>query len=142
MAFNRRRFEKDIKSFAKRVDEDFSSVFKNLAFRALTEVVKTTPVDTGRARANWNIGVNQPNIEVKEYKDLSLGQASAAAINKGRSLSKEELTPKDVVYITNNVEYIDILENGDGNRPPNNMVKGALQVIRTAIKSGGITGKE
>ena len=78
-----------------------------LAFETLKRVVKRTPVDTGRARGGWHVTINQPSQGGSGTKDESGGgtiEAGWANIQLAQ--------PFQVVWISNNVDYIRILEEG------------------------------
>lgn len=75
-----------------------------------------TPVDTGRARASWAIGVGQINTAVAP--DTVKGQPVAAA-----EPSVPAVTIGDVVYLTNALPYARRLEYGWSKQAPNGMVR-------------------
>lgn len=130
-------FEADLRKFAKVVDEDFDKVFRKIVFLLFRNVVFLTPVLTGRARSNWQIGINEPNLDTNMVGiagALGEGAASSAAINAATKELKEKLYPGDVVYITNNVDYIAILEDGTESRPAYNMVKGAMMIVGRGLQ--------
>ena len=77
-------------------------VKKRFAFMLYSAIVKKTPVDTGRARANWNISAGSPDLTVTEETDKSFGKQKKVPDAKGD-------TP---LYISNNLPYIKTLEFG------------------------------
>lgn len=102
------QFNAEIASWA--VDEVPSRVNKlqrSIAMRLLTGVVKKTPVDTGRARGGWQISITTPiQTAISRVDKEGVGVA-------GTELAKlAELGAYDVIWITNNVEYILVLEEG------------------------------
>jgi hypothetical protein len=95
----------------------------NKAVRALTletmkRIVMRTPVDTGRARGNWNVGVGSPDRSTTEGTDragggtIARGSAPIAAWQGTGSL-----------FITNSLPYIIPLEDGHSSQAPAGMVK-------------------
>jgi hypothetical protein len=72
----------------------------------LSNIVKETPADSGRARNNWFLSVNAPSSKV----------TSSASVGGGGSLSQASKIPKDVlnkkIYFSNNLPYIGVLEYG------------------------------
>jgi hypothetical protein len=75
-----------------------------------------TPVDTGRARASWAIGVNQVNPTVAP--DTVRGQPVVSA-----DPQVPAVTIGSVVYITNSLPYARRLEYGQSKQAPNGMVR-------------------
>lgn len=61
MANDIRQFNVQVDAFANKVGLAVTTVQKRVAFDLFGRIVRKTPVDTGRARASWNISVNRPN---------------------------------------------------------------------------------
>lgn len=99
-----------------------------IALEALRRIVLKTPVDTGRARGNWQPSINQPIESVVDTTDLSGNQT----ISNG---SATILGLKDfgTIFISNNLPYILKLENGSSQQAANGMVALTLQELQTAL---------
>ena len=83
-----------------------------------------TPVDTGRARGNWQAAVGAPvDVEIDRL-DPSGGETIAAA-----SRALIGLGAFKTIFITNNVPYIQALENGNSKQAPAGMVAIALSEV-------------
>ena len=90
---------------------------KKIALQALSGVVNRTPVDTGRARGNWQTTVGQPALGQVDGTDKD----GSPTIEDGLS-ALVNLEPFDQVWITNNVPYIEALENGHSDQAPAGML--------------------
>ena len=77
-------------------------------------MVLKTPVDTGRARSNWNAGVNNVDPSVSPARDVTVLERAKAIIS--------QLKGGDSYFITNNVDYIKYLEEGSSDQAPEGMV--------------------
>ena len=111
---NLEQFNEKLHKFANEVaPEAVTIVQKKLTFDVFSGVVKKTPVDTGRARGAWQITVGQ--IPSGEPTTSIVGPRGGAAAGGQAALSG--LAPYQVIYISNNVPYIGVLENG-GFIPP------------------------
>lgn len=75
-------------------------------------IVLKTPVDTGRARANWFPSLDAPSGNVTTKTDLS----GSGAIASARPLAEQ--ASGRVFYLTNNLPYIRHLEYGLYGAPP------------------------
>jgi hypothetical protein len=95
------------------------------ALRILSTVIPATPVDTGRARANWQTSIGAPIRDATTQVD----QSGTSTITKGRSVV-ESRPAGSTIYITNNVPYIELLNQGYSRQAPANFV---LIAIRAAI---------
>ena len=81
-------------------------------------IVQRTPVDTGRAQNNWNIAVDNPDASTTEETEKN----QQTVINKAKS-KVDNLKAGKKVYITNNLPYIERLEDGySKDQAPNGMV--------------------
>lgn len=131
----------DLKNFGKRMnklsDEMFVKVGKihrAVALTVVKELINNTPVDTGRARSNWQASLNKPEKAIvdafSEGEGLGIDETSNAvgALDEANGEIGKHLSGQDI-YITNNLKYIGILNDGSSKQQP------ALFVER-AIKNG------
>ena len=118
----------------------------------LSNIVKETPADTGRARNNWFLTVNAPSNRTTTSKDSGGG----SSLSQAGKLPKSVLGKK--IYFTNNLPYIGALEYGGYPKPvkkgsyingkyqklssggfskqaPNGMVRKTLILMRNKIRS-------
>lgn len=93
-----------------------------LALVLIDKITWLTPVDTGRARANWFIAEGAPITQATE---------STTPSNEAPGL-----TGRQPIYITNNLPYIIALEYGHSGQAPFGMVRIALAQIKTGIQLG------
>ena len=80
-----------------------SEILRKLGLDMWRSVTKNTRVDTGRARANWQY--------TDERTSQILADNTASKVQAASTVNKMGVTE---VFITNNVEYISILEFGNG----------------------------
>jgi len=92
---------------AKGLGEFVLSIERNIIDEVGTEVVERTPVDTGFARGNWVPGLNAPPISAT----TTLDPTATAAPARISSLA-QLLRLGDTFYITNNADYIELLNRG------------------------------
>ena len=104
-------FSSDIQKFNKRTERRIISVIKGAAEEGFRQVVEQTPVDTGRLRGNWRIGVNRvqgtqrstPDPRVRGTVTGSPATAGEIAYAKAR-LARVDLKTREV-NITNFTPY-------------------------------------
>lgn len=114
-------FSVDISKFAEKVEKRADTFVQGLILRIDSGVVNMTPVDTGRARGNWNVGIN--NVDLTEHDPETNAQS---VIERAKEIIKR-IKAGDVIYTSNNVEYIEELENGSSDQAPNGMVAVTLR---------------
>lgn len=104
-----KRFDKDIK---KRINR-----FKiNFAKTILLLLVERTPVDTSNALSNWIVGLGkQSSRKIEAYKIGVSGSTQSISAGVTMSLGGaiiQRAKVGEIVYITNNVDYIELLNMG------------------------------
>lgn len=129
------QFKSDLKKFSEKIDVRLELVVKKVAIEIHDDIVVRTPVDTGRARASWNIGLGDADLSVADEnfgKKSTDGSAREANGQKALSAAKskqsviENVQPYQDVFITNNLPYIKRLEEGSSKQAPSGMVALAL----------------
>ena len=124
-------FSLDISRFAKTALADAATVQRKVCLDLSAGVINDTPVDTGRARANW-----QPAVNRVADTALSATDASGAATIAKVVDTLKELRPGDTFTLVNNVPYILALEDGSSKQAPQGMLKRNLErfpgVVRAA----------
>ena len=102
---------------------------------AFANLVANTPVDTGRARAAWQISTNDPSSYLPpDGKYPEYQKEKEEVINYVRNLAwtqmpAEQLSKADAIYITNRVEYILALEAGWSVQAPQGFIALFLQQV-------------
>lgn len=126
-------FKADLNKFSRKVGVDIGLVVKKLAFDIFTGVVKKTPVDTGRARAAWNISAGKPDLSVP---DAAQFKGSDGGGKRGPTFIPNIGTSGifTKIFITNNLDYIEFLENGSSEQSPNGMVAVTLAESRSFLR--------
>lgn len=100
---------------------------RKVTLAVLRGVIFKTPVDTGRARGGWIVGVNKvPNGMGRP--DRNGGSAFAEGASKIGSLR-----PFSVVYVANNVVYVKYLEDGSSAQAPRGMLRLTLAELQTQL---------
>jgi hypothetical protein len=98
----------NLKNYAAAKKRNIKNVRRVFVFNAYSSVVRRTPVDTGRARGNWNVSLNQP--------DNTTGNKERIRSMNFKSLP--EAQGDESYFITNNLPYITKLEDGGYPNPP------------------------
>lgn len=100
------RFQAEVRLVAGSLPIDNIIPFqKKIVFEALSRLVNKTPVDLGRARGNWQVTINEP------AQDYFWDNWLTDPLIEGLA-ELGELGLFQVVYITNNIPYIEALEGG------------------------------
>lgn len=100
-----RQFALECKEWAEKlVPEAHVAFVQKIALTLLNKVTLKSPVDTGRFRANWMVGIGSADGTTTDETDN-------AAVEKGQQ-KLATLAFGVPVHISNNLPYAGILENG------------------------------
>lgn len=96
-----------------------STIARRSALECFSRVIQKTPVDTGTARNNWFANIGSPGTQMTESSDKS----GASRISEAASATAE-WNPEsgEHIHLTNNLPYIERLENGWSKQAPAGMV--------------------
>lgn len=126
----RMKFNINLAKVRERLKDQTLVVQKKIAFDLLEGIVNMTPVDTGRARGNWQVALGFPDLssdwEKKDPGGSSTIQAGTAEIRN--------LHDYGAIYLTNNLPYITALENGRSQQAPAGMVRLSLDRVSAGLR--------
>lgn len=104
--------------------KDFSAnVLKQLTVEITADLIKTTPVDTGWARSNWipSFGESFTGTDgTRESVVTSRQQSGLTDVLTNYAISKGN------IYISNNVPYILLLNDGSSRQAPAGFVQQSI----------------
>lgn len=121
-------FARRIRERADRIEDNVNLLVGRTAIAINQVVVLATPVDTGRARANWQLSIDVPAISELTDTDKS-GQET---INKNNARATARRSGQ-TIYLTNNLNYIQRLNQGHSAQAPANFVEEAIQLATRTI---------
>jgi hypothetical protein len=120
---NGHEFNAQLTKFARKIQVAPQKVVKKVAFQLFRRIIEKTPVDTGRARASWNIAIGSINPSIapdgQHQKNPSALAAKATTVLAGYGADGR----LPAVWISNNLPYIGELENGHSQQAPAGMLK-------------------
>lgn len=99
------------------IEARLETVMEAVASEVFRRLVTRSPVDTGRFRANWRVGIGAPDTSTSEATDkdgsstIRSGQAAIAGAEPGQSIA-----------MTNSLPYARALEYGHSTQAPAGMV--------------------
>lgn len=137
-------FQLQCQQFAEKIQVNLSTVVRRTAAQVYADIVERWPVDTGYSRHNWQVSADPPpsgvigsppkKVQGKPVEVLGPlyepnGANTAIPVEKGVTL----------VWIVNNVQYAQRLEEGWSKQAPHGAVRIALaqaQMQMTATTAG------
>lgn len=138
-----RDFAGRIRIIGKRVEDNADALVRKVATAVDSTVVLATPVDTGRARANWQVNIGSPVETVREaYSAGEMGSTAAANAQAAIEHAKRVIAAYkggSSVHITNNLSYIGRLNDGWSGQAPAGFVEQAVLIgVAAAQGAGGV----
>lgn len=129
MSSNIRAFDLALNGYAEEVVPEQAARFhRAVTLEAARGVILMTPVDSGRARANWQVTMAEPATGEADATDPSGGDTLAKA-----TAAVERIQPYSVSWVSNNVTYIEELEVGTSKQAPQGMMAVTLARIQQAF---------
>jgi hypothetical protein len=122
--------EADIQAFGKKLDLAPQLIVRRIVADLHNRVAKRTPVDTGRARASWDVKEGSPSDYVPPITVGKTGSAEA----KNIAANLESITGEAPVFITSALDYMKYLEDGSSQQAPAGMVRISLAEIEIEIE--------
>jgi hypothetical protein len=128
-------FQADLKQFSQLLDVRVAKLMRYVTLELFGQIVLRWPVDTGYSRANWRIGVGEPDLTVT-------APPPDAARGKGRQIygppdvdftELESIDGTQPVFITNSVPYAIYLEEGHSQQAPNGVVRISVAQLEANI---------
>lgn len=129
-------FAQEIKKWSDQAVANINQAQKAACLELARAVIQDTPVKAGRARANWQAGLNQAPSGVLEQSDPS-GEAALARVEKVLTKMK----PGDSFVLVNNLPNARELEDGSSKQAPNGMLKRNLAKWPGLAKKASQGGK-
>jgi hypothetical protein len=115
---------------ASNLGREVERVVQGAALTVDQAAVLSTPVDTGRARGNWIATIGSPATNADQEPD----KPGYATIAKAEAAVRQ-FKIGDIIYISNNVEYIVPLNEGHSpQRRPEGMTDIAMAEGREYVK--------
>lgn len=154
MGTNAAEFGRRLVAFAHRIEAKSDQAARKIVIDALAGVVEKTPVDTGRARGNWQVSAITPILteldlgfsaparvagrSKKATKERAKNAKASNRINAQQAAQLANVAGKaavdavdrvTVMYLSNNVAYIKYLEDGSSRQAPKGMLKLTVQEL-------------
>lgn len=107
-----RKFLRDLNKAIKEVPKEAKKLQTKIALDGLGRIVLKTPVKLGRARGNWQVGINE---SPQGFEENTFDKSGGRTIRVGGQIIKNA-PAYSKIHITNNVPYIEALEDGHSQR--------------------------
>ncbi len=132
-----RLFRDQLRNFTRDVRLQHTLWVKRVAAAAHRAAYQHTPIDTSRAMSGWVAQINSPALIEPDYTAGSKGstRAEAIQINEGNIAAVAAAYRfAQMIFIRNNVHYIETLEGGSSTQAPGGMMSFAVDAALQEMK--------
>ena len=120
-------FASDMEAYAKKAGASLDETSRAIVLELFGSVIKDTPVDTGRAKGNWQTTIGAPASGTVDR----LGESEALADVSQQTAS---FGAGKVIYLSNNLPYIYRLEyDGWSQQAPGGMLRKNVARIQSIV---------
>lgn len=120
-------FAGDVEAYAKKAGSSLDETSRAIVLELFGSVIKDTPVDTGRAKGNWQTTIGAPASGTVDR----LGESEALADVSQQTAS---FGAGKVIYLSNNLPYIYRLEyDGWSQQAPSGMLRKNVARIQSIV---------
>lgn len=123
------QFAKRMTVIAKGVEANSTKAVGAVVNAIAVPLVQSTPVDTSRARANWQAAVAVPPKGVlfpEPSEPPNAGVGYSLGVSSIKAAAKAYKGHKSGVFIVNNLHYMESLNNGSSTQAPVNFVETSI----------------
>ncbi len=131
MASNIDQFRRQIARIQRDIPRQAEDSVRRAALAIDQALVNETPVDTGRARSNWRVG-----LDVAPREEVEPRSPQATLDEAKGTLEDFRLGQHRSVRIRSNLSYIDRLNDGHSAQAPAGFIEKATQAGIRALKRG------
>lgn len=123
-------FAENLNKLCERAGQKAELVVRKAALELQSQMIERSPVDTGRFKGNWQVGIGTLNAATDSPEDKggqgAMGRATVAL---------EGWKPGETIYLSNSLPYARRLEyEGWSKQAPGGMVRLAVQNYSQAVK--------
>lgn len=154
------KFKRRMDAVASMMQSNAENLMVKTALTVHATVVLGTPVDTGRARASWRVAIGAPaegTADPNKYRTKddsgkataeSMAAARQALARYGTSPAGQRITLRSVllgtrqsaaIHITNNLPYIQRLNEGYSKQAPAMFVETAMAAAAAQVRKTNLT---
>lgn len=133
-------FSRSIDDFVKKTGLKATTVLRKVALDAFAGVLLRSPVDTGRFRSNWRIGINKIDFRTTVgVRARSQGATGGGGMTRGETAEGRARINRAVfgntIFITNNLPYAGRLERGHSKQAPRGVLRVTFQDVRASLNA-------
>ncbi len=125
-------YTSQIQAIVTNLEDITEKVVTKITLDVTANLIETTPVDTGWARANWVPAIGSVNTTAPSFTSTKPSTSEVQTSNVAQQSATVNIVtsytlPQGKVFISNNVPYIIKLNNGSSKQAPAGFVQRAIK---------------
>ena len=139
---NLEQFSKRMADLGNLVEQNSKTITQKVAYAVVKEVVEKTPVDTGQAKSNWRASLGSPITEPRgpffpgKFGSTALNNTTTALDAARRVIAQYQSGGS--IYFTNNLAYIELLNQGHSKQAPAGFVEAAVDAGIATVRASRV----
>lgn len=113
-----RQFSKKVRALAEEFHSNAARLPARTALTFVSVVAYATPIDTGKAQGNWQVGIGKPLLR-QVHNPARFGAAHAVLIADHKLFNYKG---NATIHVTNNLPYIGALDRGHSKQAPKGFI--------------------
>lgn len=135
-----------LQGYVARISPAANNIAKSIALAIIQDLAVSTPVDTGTALSNWQVSFDgsvgiipaySPSLRGKGDPSVTRVDNAADMINAAVAIIESKQSGM-TIYITNNVPYIQYLNEGSSQQSPGGFVDRANIIAKQILDNAKI----
>lgn len=124
------RFQRRLKTLSREFESNAARLPARTALTFVAVVAHGTPIDTGKAQGNWQVGIGGPMLrQVHDESRFGADSAVRIATNK-----LQRYKGNANIHVTNNLPYIGALNRGHSKQAPAGFIEMAREAALRQIR--------
>lgn len=132
------KLAKKLEELAKGFDKSSGKTTEKIALTILGQLVYSTPVDSSKALSNWQLNVGSPiKFKIDAYFPGEFGSSQKQSAQAALEAAKKALQGRksgEPIYITNNLPYINRLNDGHSKQTTPGFIERAILLGRRSVR--------
>ena len=115
------RMEFDTKKLTDKVNKNANVFIRKIVLDGMRRLIRESPVDTGRFKANWSTSINNMHQDTTESTTIQFNKQS-------KDIRNYELG--QTMYLHNNLQYAVPLEYGSSKQAPKGWIRNTANLMQ------------
>lgn len=118
------RLEFNTKKLASKINKNATLFIRKVALDGMARLIRKSPVDTGRFKANWSTSINLMHTETTESTEVNISEQS-------KEIADYKLG--QTMFLHNNLVYAIPLEYGHSKQAPKGWIRNTARLMQKKL---------